>query len=48
MNRQQYLADGLELAAYLRSRSGQDKIFLVGHSCGTFLGSCRSTLPGPR
>jgi pimeloyl-ACP methyl ester carboxylesterase len=38
MTRQQYIADGLELAAHLRRRFAQDKIFLVGHSWGTFLG----------
>ena len=38
MTRAQYVADGLELTGYLRQRFGQDKIFLVGHSCGTFLG----------
>lgn len=38
MTRQQYLNDGLELAGYLRRRFGQDKIFLLGHCWGTFLG----------
>jgi pimeloyl-ACP methyl ester carboxylesterase len=38
MTRRQYIADGLELAAWLRRRFGQHKIFLVGHSWGTFLG----------
>jgi hypothetical protein len=38
MTPHQYVADGLELAAYLWRRFGKDKIFLVGHSWGTFLG----------
>jgi pimeloyl-ACP methyl ester carboxylesterase len=38
LTRWRYIADGLELAGYLRRRFGQDKIFLVGHSWGTFLG----------
>jgi pimeloyl-ACP methyl ester carboxylesterase len=35
---QQYVKDGLRLADYLRHRFHQNKIYVVGHSWGTFLG----------
>jgi len=38
MTPQQYVAEGLQLTTYLRQRFGQDRIYLVGHSWGTFLG----------
>lgn len=38
MTPQQYIQDGLQLTNYLRHRFHQDKIYLVGHSWGTFLG----------
>lgn len=38
MTREQYVADGLELTAYLRERFGQDRIYLLGQSWGTMLG----------
>lgn len=34
----QIIEDGLAVTAYLRQRFGQEKIFLVGHSWGSFLG----------
>jgi pimeloyl-ACP methyl ester carboxylesterase len=34
----QYVADGLELTGQLRQRFAQDRIYLLGHSWGTFLG----------
>ncbi|WP_180969944.1 alpha/beta fold hydrolase [Deinococcus planocerae] len=34
----QYVEDGLALAEYLKRRFHQDKIFLMGHSWGSFLG----------
>jgi pimeloyl-ACP methyl ester carboxylesterase len=38
MTPEQYIEDGLELAEYLPTRFGQDKIYLLGQSWGTFLG----------
>jgi pimeloyl-ACP methyl ester carboxylesterase len=38
MTPEQYVQDGLELTDQLRQRFGQDKIYLVGQSWGTFLG----------
>ncbi len=37
-NKQQFVADGLDVTQYLRERFKQDKIFLVGHSWGSGLG----------
>ena len=38
MTTEQFIADTLELTNYLRHRFGQDKIYLMGHSGGTFFG----------
>jgi pimeloyl-ACP methyl ester carboxylesterase len=38
MTAQQVVADTIELTNYLRTRFGQDKIYLTGHSGGTFFG----------
>ena len=38
MTAQQVVADTIELTNYLRARFGQDKIYLMGHSGGTFFG----------
>lgn len=35
---EQLVADALEVTQYLRRRFGQDRIFLMGHSGGSFLG----------
>lgn len=35
---QQYVADGVALTAYLRTRFDQNTLYLMGHSWGTFLG----------
>jgi pimeloyl-ACP methyl ester carboxylesterase len=35
---EQMIADTLEVTNYLRRRFGQDKIYLMGHSGGTFIG----------
>lgn len=35
---EQMVADTAEVTNYLRERFGKDKIYLMGHSCGTFLG----------
>ncbi len=38
MNLQQMVDDTVEVACYLKKRFGQEKIFLMGHSWGSFLG----------
>jgi pimeloyl-ACP methyl ester carboxylesterase len=38
MTLEQFIADTLALTNYLRQRFGQDKIYLMGHSGGTFIG----------
>jgi pimeloyl-ACP methyl ester carboxylesterase len=38
MTVEQFIADTLELTNYVRHRFGQDKIYLMGHSGGTFIG----------
>jgi pimeloyl-ACP methyl ester carboxylesterase len=38
MNVEQMIADTIELTNYLRERFGVDKIYLMGHSGGTFVG----------
>ena len=38
MTREQMIADTLALTNYLRQRFGQEKIYLMGHSGGTFIG----------
>jgi pimeloyl-ACP methyl ester carboxylesterase len=38
MNVEQMIADTIELTNYLRQRFGVDKIYLMGHSGGTFIG----------
>jgi pimeloyl-ACP methyl ester carboxylesterase len=35
---EQYLSDVAEVTDYLRERFGQDKIYLMGHSFGTYIG----------
>ena len=38
MNLEQMISDTLEVTKYLRQRFGQDKIYLMGHSGGSFIG----------
>ena len=38
MTLEQMISDTLEVTNYLRHRFGRDKIFLMGHSGGTFIG----------
>ncbi len=38
MNMNQMIADTVEVADYLRARFGQDRILLLGHSWGSYLG----------
>jgi pimeloyl-ACP methyl ester carboxylesterase len=38
LNLEQMVSDTLEVTNYLRQRFGQDKIYLMGHSGGTFIG----------
>ncbi len=35
---EQYIQDAVEVTNYLRERFGQDKIYLMGHSFGTYIG----------
>lgn len=38
MNVEQFISDAVELTKLLRARFGQEKIYLVGHSWGSYLG----------
>ena len=38
MNMEQMIADTLEVTDYLRQRFGKEKIYIMGHSGGTFIG----------
>jgi pimeloyl-ACP methyl ester carboxylesterase len=38
MTAEQFISDTLEVTDYLRKRFGQDKIYLMGHSGGSFIG----------
>lgn len=38
MTLEQFIADTIEVTHYLRRRFGQDKIYLLGHSWGSYLG----------
>ena len=38
INLEQFISDTLEMTNYLRDRFGKEKIFLMGHSGGTFIG----------
>ncbi|MBE0687496.1 MAG: alpha/beta hydrolase [Anaerolineaceae bacterium] len=38
MTKEQLISDTLEVTNYLRQRFGEDKIYLMGHSGGTFIG----------
>jgi pimeloyl-ACP methyl ester carboxylesterase len=38
MTLEQYIEDTITITNYLRERFGQDKIYLMGHSGGTFIG----------
>lgn len=38
MTVEQFVSDTLEVTNYLRNRFGKDKIYLMGHSWGTFIG----------
>jgi pimeloyl-ACP methyl ester carboxylesterase len=38
MNLEQFISDTLEVTNYLRHRFGKEKIYMMGHSGGTFLG----------
>lgn len=38
VNAEQLVSDALEVTKYLRRRFGQEKIYLMGHSGGTFIG----------
>lgn len=38
MNKEQLLSDTLEITNYLRHRFGKEKIYLMGHSGGSFIG----------
>lgn len=38
MTTEQYISDAIAVTNYLRERFGQEKIYLIGHSFGTFIG----------
>jgi pimeloyl-ACP methyl ester carboxylesterase len=38
MTAEQFISDTLEVARYLRQRFGQEKIYLMGHSWGSYIG----------
>ena len=38
MTLEQFVSDTLEVTNYLRHRFGKEKIYLMGHSGGTFIG----------
>lgn len=38
MTKEQFILDALEVTRYLKDRFGQEKIYLMGHSWGTYLG----------
>jgi len=38
INLEQFISDTIEMSNYLRERFGKEKVFLMGHSGGTFIG----------
>ena len=38
MTSEQFIADTLSVTSYLRNRFGKEKIYLMAHSGGTFIG----------
>ncbi len=48
MTLEQFIADTLAVTSYLRDRFGKDKIYLMAHSGGTFIGlQAAARTPGP-
>jgi pimeloyl-ACP methyl ester carboxylesterase len=48
MTLEQFIADTLSVTSYLRDRFGQEKIYLMAHSGGTFIGlQVAARVPGP-
>jgi len=48
MTLEQFIADTLSMTSYLRDRFGQEKIYLMAHSGGTFIGlQVAARVPGP-